>query len=171
MSSAAWSRRGAWLAVVLLAGCTPGRADLEAYVADIKSRPGPPLDPLPVMQQFETFEYAAHHLRDPFSNPTQEQVGSGEGPRPDPNRRRELLESFPLDGLDMVGSLGEGEELVALVVDPEKVVHRIKSGNYMGQNEGRVVAISEGRIDLIELVADGSGGWDERTASLALDDE
>ena len=48
---------------------TPGDApNLESFVADVKARPAPPLEPLPVMQQFETFEYTAHTLRDPFSN-------------------------------------------------------------------------------------------------------
>lgn len=154
-----------------LSACSPGRADLEAYVAEVKSRPGPPLEPLPVMQQFETFEYTAQDLRDPFSLPKQAEESSvSQGPRPDPDRRKEYLESFPLDGLDMVGTLGAGEEQVALVVDPESVVHRIVVGNFLGQNEGRVTGISETQIDLTELVADGAGGWLERQATLALDD-
>ena len=158
------------LAVLALAACSPGKADLEAYVAEVKARPGPPLEPLPVMQQFETFEYKAQELRDPFSVPKQSEEIATQGPRPDPDRRKEYLESFPLDGLDMVGSLGTGEELVALVVDPENVVHRVSVGNYMGQNEGRVTAISETQINLLELVADGAGGWLERQATLALDE-
>ena len=155
---------------LLLAACSPGRADLEAYVAEVKSRPGPPLEPLPVMQQFETFEYKAYELRDPFSLPKQSDDIATQGPRPDPDRRKEYLETFPLDGLEMVGSLGTGGDLVALVVDPENVVHRIGVGNYMGQNEGRVTAISETQINLTELVADGAGGWLERQATLALDE-
>ncbi len=153
-----------------LAACGPPMSELEAYVADVKSRPGPPLDPLPVMQQFETFEYGAFDLRDPFSVQTEEQVaqGTGGGPRPDPNRRKELLEAFPLDGLKMVGTLGEAESMVALVIDPTRVVHRVVAGNYLGQNEGRVIAISEGQIDLEELVSDGAGGWIRRQASVAL---
>ena len=155
--------------VLLLSACTSGIDDLRNYAADVKSRPGPPLEPLPVMQQFETFVYAAHELRDPFSMPQAERSGTGDGPRPDPNRRRELLESFPLDGLSMVGTLGSEGDLVALVIDPDRVVHRVKVGNFMGQNEGRIVRIAEDRIDLIELVADGTGGWMERQASVALD--
>lgn len=167
--------RAAWItaATLLLTACSPGRADLEAYVAEVKSRPGPPLDPLPVMQQFETFLYAANTMRDPFSVPKQadDSSGAGEGLRPDPDRRKEYLESFPLDGLTMVGSLGDGEGMVALVVDPERVVHRVVAGNYLGQAEGRVVGVSETGIDLMEIVPDGSGGWLERKATLALDDE
>jgi len=153
-----------------LAACTPGMDDLRAYIDEVKQRPGPPLDPLPVMRQFETFEYAAQDLRDPFSNPREASV-AGEGPRPDPDRRRELLESFPLDGLDMVGTLGEGAEMVALILDPDLVVHRVKVGNYMGQNEGRIVGIADDRVELIELVPDVAEGWVERQATVALDEQ
>lgn len=164
---------GLLAAVVLLVGCVQGRSELEAYVSEVKARPGPPLDPLPVMRQFEVFEYRAFDLRDPFSMQTDEQVAqsSGTGPRPDPNRRKELLETFPLDGLTMAGTLGTGGESVALIMDPNGVIHRVTAGNYLGQNEGRVLAISEGQVDLLELVSDGAGGWIERRASVALDEK
>ena len=164
----------ALLAVLALAltGCGRGTGDLEDYVAEVKSRPGPPLDPLPVMQQFESFEYAAQGLRDPFSDATDErQSATGSGPRPDPDRRKEALEAFPLDSLDMVGTLGASGALTALVMDPDRVIHRLQLGNYMGQNDGRIMAIHEDRIELVELVPDGAGGWIERDATVALDDE
>lgn len=161
------------LCAMLLGACSAGMGDLQAYVAEVKNRPGPPLDPLPVMEQFETFEYRAFELRDPFSIQTEEQVAesAGSGLRPDPNRRRELLESFPLDGLKMVGTLGTGANMVALVIDPTSVVHRVVPGNYLGQNEGRIASISEGQIDLQELVSDGAGGWIPRQATVALDEK
>ena len=153
-----------------LAGCGASNADLDAYIAEVKSRPPLPLDPLPVMQQFETFEYAAQDLRDPFSNPSTEQVAGDSGLRPDPDRPKEPLEAYPLDGLDMVGTLGEGDALIGLVMDPERVIHRVNVGNYMGQTDGRITAIFEDRIELIELAPDGNGGWIERRAEVALDD-
>jgi type IV pilus assembly protein PilP len=157
---------------LLLVGCGRGTSDLERYVTEVKSRPGPPLEPLPVMQQFETFEYDAQHLRDPFSAPDEQQAtASGSGPRPDPDRRKEALEMFPLDSLDMVGTLGSGTTLVGLIMDPDRVIHRVQLGNYMGQNDGRIMAIHEDRIELVELVSDGAGGWIERDATVALDDE
>lgn len=163
-------------AVVVLAGCgrgitsEPGGApNLEEWVANVQARPAPPLDPLPVMQQFETFEYAAQNMRDPFSAAFTNE-GGGSGPRPDSNRRKQTLEQFPLDSLDMVGSLGAGSNLTALVMAPDKVTYRVSPGVYMGQNDGRVTSVQEDRIELVELVPDGAGGWLERPASIALED-
>lgn len=159
-------------AAVLLAGCAPGMADLKAWVAEVKARPGKPLEPLPVMRQFETFEYTAQNLRDPFSNPAAEPASTaGSIPGPDSNRRKEPLEAYPLDSLDMVGTLGAGRGMLGLIMDPERVVHRVTPGQYLGQSNGRIDAIFEDRIELTELVPDGAGGWLERKAEVALGDE
>lgn len=156
----------------LLVGCGRGKSDLEAYVAEVQARPGPPLEPLPVMQQFETFEYAAEGMRDPFSAPIDDAASAGgAGPSPIPERRKEVLEAYPLDSLDMVGTLGEPPNLVGLVMDPDRVVHRVRIGNYMGQSDGRITVIEQDRIELEELVSDGAGGWLQRDATVALDDQ
>lgn len=165
-------RRAAGLLALLvlsltLAACGGSRGDLEKWVAEVKARPAPPLEPLPAMQQFETFEYTAQTLRDPF-----DQTFSGEGssgPRPDPSRRKQTLEMFSLDSLKMVGTLGAGKNLVRLVMAPDKVTYKVKPGDYMGQSDGRVTGVFEDRIELVELVPDGAGGWLERPAKLALD--
>lgn len=149
----------------------PGDApNLETWLADVKARPAPPLEPLPVMQQFETFEYAAQSLRDPFSSAFTDSSG-GTGPRPDSARRKQILEQFPLDSLDMVGTLGTGGGLVGLVLAPDKVTYRVRPGAYVGQSDGRITAIYEDRIELVELVPDGAGGWLERPATIALEDQ
>jgi len=152
------ARVGGLLMVVLLAGCargvtsTPGDApNLEKWVADVRARPAPPLEPLPVMQQFETFEYSAQGMRDPFTDAWTNPQG-GSGLRPDPNRRKEPLEDFPL-------------------MAPDKVTYRVRPGVYLGQSDGRVTGVFEDRIELIELVPDGAGGWLERPATLALEDQ
>jgi type IV pilus assembly protein PilP len=162
------------LAVLVMAGCTrsitstPGDApNLEDWVANVRARPAPPLEPLPVMQQFETFEYAAQGLRDPFSAAWS--TTDAGGLRPDPNRRKETLEQYPLDSLKMVGTIGSGSGLVALVMAPDKVTYRVSPGDYMGQSDGRVTAVHADRVELVELVPDGAGGWLERPAAVTLD--
>jgi len=154
----------------LLAGCSPSTKELEAWVQEVKARPAPPLDPLPVMKQFETFEYAAQGLRDPFSAPIPDrEAGNGKGP--DPNRRKEALEAYPLDSLTMVGTIGSGSGLVALLMAPDKVTYRVSPGNYVGQNDGRITGVYEDRIEIVELVPDGAGGWLERQAKVALEEK
>ena len=171
------TRTAGAIAMLLLAtacgrGVTTGPNDpsnLERWAAEVRARPAPPLDPLPVMQQFETFEYAAQDLRDPFSNAFTDE-GGGTGPRPDPNRPRQALEQFPLDSLVMVGTLGTGSGMQALVMAPDKVTYRVRPGVYMGQSDGQVVAVHEDRVELVELVPDGAGGWLERPASVAIEE-
>ena len=151
-------------------GSSYGNApNLKKWVDDVRARPAPPLEPLPVMQQFETFEYAAQGLRDPFSD-AWSNSDSG-GLRPDPNRRKETLEQYPLDSLDMVGTIGTGPGVVALVMAPDKVTYRVRPGAYLGQSDGRVTSVHEDHIELVELVPDGAGGWLERPASIALEDQ
>jgi type IV pilus assembly protein PilP len=168
---AAHVRAGLIAAVLcsLLAGCTSDTKEVEAWVAEVKARPAPPLDPLPVMKQFETFEYNPEGLRDPFAVPTPDR-DSGSGLRPDPNRRKEALEAYPLDGLNMVGTIGAGGNLIGLVLAPDRVTYRVRPGNYLGQNDGRITAVYEDRIEMVELVPDGAGGWLERQAKIALED-
>ena len=168
---------GAGMLVLALGACgrgvtsTPGEApNLEKWVADVRARPAPPLDPLPVMLQFAPFAYAAQDLRDPFSDAWANPDG-GSGLRPDPNRRKEPLDQYPLDSLDMVGTIGAGGGLVALVMAQDRVTHRIRPGAYLGQSDGRVTSIAEDKIELVELVPDGAGGWLERPASIALEDQ
>lgn len=160
--------------LTLLGGCTKGTSDLQAYINEVKSRPGAPLEQIPPMKTFETFEYNAQELRDPFAPDQSEQeetaVASTSGPRPDANRRKEFLEQFPLDSLDMVGTLGAGDDVWGLIKDPDGLVHRVKPDNYMGQNHGRIVSVTDDRVDVIELIPNGLGGWIERQASIALDE-
>lgn len=156
--------------VALLGGCTPGN-DLRQWVAQEKAKKGAPLEPLPVIRTFETFEYKDQELRDPFLSSVEDQEQTANaGPHPDQDRAREPLEAFPLDGLRMAGTLGLAKAIEGLVRDPDGVVHRVHVGNYLGQNYGRITGIGEDQIELVELVPNGSGGWMERQATIALGD-
>ncbi|MBU6247417.1 MAG: pilus assembly protein PilP [Xanthomonadaceae bacterium] len=159
-------------ALIALAGCTRGMSDLRAWVAKEKQKKGAPIEPLPVIRTFETFEYKDQGLRDPFSPSSAELQPTGSnvtaGPRPDENRPKEPLEMFALDSLKMVGTIGTGANMEVLIKDPGGVIHRVHKNEYMGQNYGRITAISDDHIDLVELIPNGNGGWMERPASIAL---
>ena len=155
-----------------LAACS-GQDDLHQWVAEQKAQKGAPLPPLPVIKTFETFVYQDQDKRDPFSPGPTEAASSlnGPGPHPDQNRVREPLESFPLDSLKMVGTLGKAGSAEALIKDPQGVIHPVHDGNYLGQNYGHVTNITEDHINLVELVPNGTGGWMERDATIALGDK
>jgi type IV pilus assembly protein PilP len=157
---------------VFLSGCTRGMSDLRGWVAQEKAKKGVPIPPLPVIKTFETFTYADQDKRDPFSPSTAELQPDGgsatSGPRPDANRAKQPLEMFALDSLKMVGTVGASASTQALIKDPGGVIHRVRVGEYLGQNYGHVTVVSDDHIELVEMVSNGSGGWMERPASIAL---
>ena len=127
--------------------------------------------PLPPIKKFPVVAYETGDLLDPFNTSKIEperKAGSG-GLKPDLDRRKEPLESYPLESLKMVGTLIKGKMVHALI-QADKNLHQVKIGNYMGQNDGRITAIHEDRIEMVELVPDGAGGWLERQAKIALED-
>lgn len=161
--------------LLLLGGCSSSdMGDLKSEVEQIKvSREGR-VDPLPEFTPPGGYTYAAMNFDDPFISwqdrlaAQAEQATPDNGLQPNLRRRREPLESYPLDTLRMVGTMGREDEHSALIKSPDGVVSRIQTGNYLGQNHGRVVSIQEDRIELVEIVSDGNTGWMERPASLAL---
>lgn len=158
----------------LLVGCfgTEKRADLLAYIEEIKKRPGGEIEPLPVLKPYETFAYQAQELRSPFAQPVPDQIKpaavADNGIRPDANRRKELLENFPIDSLKMVGTMEREGRMWALVVDKDGSLHRITQGNYVGLNDGKIQKITEEKIFIREIIPSPTGGWQERNAEMAL---
>lgn len=158
--------------VLILAACGRDTRDLEQWVAQVQQRPAEPIEPIPPMKEPEPMIYAAHDVRDPFARgrarTDEERIAAGvDGVRPDPDRRREYLEDYPLDTLNMVGTIEMDAQVWALLSDREGVVHRVREGNYIGQNHGRVHQIRADRVELVELIPDGEG-WMEREAQIAL---
>ncbi len=161
-----------------LSSCRHDMSDLDRFFQETNARPPKPIPALPEINSPEVFVYEAEELRDPFSNDLQEvavDITGGKdntkGPGPDLTRRKEYLESFPIDSLIMVGTYLQEGNFWGLVQDPEGVIHRTSLGEHLGQNHGEIVAISEDQIDVSEWVSDGLDGWIKREASIALRDE
>jgi len=155
-----------------LSGCGGGADDLDAYVNEVKKRKGGVIEPLPEIIPYEVFNYLADKqgIRSPFRPDTPQSLGGVSGPRPDDERSREYLETFPLDALGMVGTLHIDETMYGLVRTSDGLIHRVAPGNFMGQNDGRITEISESEIELIEIISDGIGGYIERDAAVGLSD-
>lgn len=162
------------LALSVAACSNSNTEDLRTYVEDIKSRQQAHVEPLPEFAPYETYLYQASGVRDPFSPPVSSAPRShiaqtaNNGVSPDFNRAREPLESEPLDSLRMVGTLERNGSSWALVRMSDTTIHRVKPGNYVGENHGKIVQITESEVELTEIVPDGLGGWMERQAALAL---
>jgi type IV pilus assembly protein PilP len=154
---------------LLVAGCGgESHQDLRAWMQEQGKGVKGKLDPLPQVKPYEPFAYNAFDLPDPFKPRKIEPLKGGSKLAPDLSRRKEPLEAFPLESLQMVGTLQRGKNTFALVRTTDKDIYQIKIGNYMGQNFGVVVEITDGEIRLKELVQDGAGDWTERSSTIQL---
>lgn len=156
-----------------LSGCGNNMGDLQAYIDEVKARPGGRIEPLPEIRPAPTFVYEAANRRSPFMPDTPQRRVSDDPNAvdgPDPNRPREYLEQFPLDTMRMVGTLDSRGATFGLVQTTDGLVHRVSVGNHLGQNYGRVMSISDSDIALVEIIPDGLGGFLERPASVGLSD-
>jgi type IV pilus assembly protein PilP len=160
---------------LLIVGCQRGTEDLREWTDQVRQREPDPIEPIPPIRTPEVVSYEAMELRDPFQAARQaeeeeeeEVAGEGGGLRPDPDRRKEYLEGFPLDTLDMVGTITIDGVQYALIQDNESVVHRVREGNYMGQNHGLVLNVQPSHVEVREIVQDGRGGWVERRVRVAM---
>ena len=167
--------RAAWLVLVLVlmaAGCggDPNQELRQWMDEQAKTLKGK-VDPLPVVKPYIPFTYNAFDLPDPFKPRKIEPARGSSKLAPDLNRRKEPLESYPIESLRMVGTLQQDKTMYALVRTNDKNVYQVRVGNYMGQNFGIITGIGEGEIRLRELVQDSSGDWAERQSRLLLDDQ
>jgi type IV pilus assembly protein PilP len=155
--------------VALLSGCgAASHQDLREWMAEQGKGAKGRLDPLPTIRPYESFAYNAFDLPDPFKPRKIEPNKSTSKLQPDLTRRREPLEAFPLESLAMVGTIEKGKALYALVKTPERDIYQVRQGNYLGQNFGVIVDISDSELKLKELVQDGAGDWAERSSALNL---
>ena len=159
-------------ALVLVAGCSSEIDELKQFVRDSDKGIPRRVEPLPAVKPFEPFAYEGFDLPDPFKprKLSAPKEGAGGGLAPDLNRRKEPLEAFPLEQLKMVGTLSQGKDTYALV-RADKTLYRVKKGNYMGQNFGLIMDVTESEIKLKEIVQDSAGDWAERQSVLPLLEE
>lgn len=146
-------------------------ADLREFMDQERARPKGSIEALPKFQAYEAFTYSASALRSPFQPPIKidvaaQQKGSKDI-KPDESRVRQFLEGFNIETFEMVGTLANQGSVFALVRGAGGV-HRVKVGDYLGRNHGRVVAVEDSTVSVIEIVPDGEGGWLERPRSITL---
>ena len=157
-------------ACVLLVGCAGGSEDdLQTWMNEQAKTMRGSVQTLPELKPFPVVAYAGTQGDDPFRSARMEpeRRASAGALRPDMDRRREPLESYPLESMQMVGILMQGRNTHALI-KANNALHQVKVGNYMGQNFGVVTQITENQVTLRELVEDVYGDWVERITPLTL---
>jgi type IV pilus assembly protein PilP len=160
-----------------LVGCGSSKEDdIRHWMVEERNQTRPKVKPIPEPKQFKPEAYTNAAAIEPFSNQklTQAlkrdsaQVASNGGlVAPELARRKEPMEAFPLDTMNLVGSIVKAGQPVALV-KIDNLLYQVKLGNYLGQNYGKVTKISETEVTLREIVQDAVGEWIERVATLAL---
>jgi type IV pilus assembly protein PilP len=145
--------------------------DLRDFVknagADMRGKVEPPPD----IKPYEPFTYDNDTaLPDPFKprKPDARNAGPGGLNQPNLDRPKEELEDFPLESLTMVGYLFQRNVGYAVIRSAEGKIYRVKAGNYIGQNFGQIVSVSETEVKIKEMVQDSAGDWSERESTLQL---
>lgn len=160
-------------AVLTLAGCSADQTELRDWMEQKRREIKPSVAPLQPPKKFDPQPYTGAQAIDPFSTQKLSVALKQESQQPNSmlsaelNRRKEPLEAFPLDSMNMVGSVNkQGRPFALLRVD--NLLYQVKAGDYLGQNYGRVMRISETDITLREIVQDAAGEWIERPVTLQL---
>lgn len=165
---------------LLLGACgSSGEDDLRNWIVEERNQTRPKVTPIPAPKQFVPEKYADTSATEPFSSvkltqalkrESSQAVTNGALVAPELARRKEPLESFPLDTMSLVGNLSKSGQPVALV-RVDNLLYQVRSGNYLGQNYGKVTKITETQVTLREIVQDAAGEWIERVATLELQEK
>lgn len=146
--------------LALCAGCTTESPDWESLVAAAPPpatapKPSPDAQPPPVV-------YRSAQLRSPFAPETRNAT------RPIADQPKGPLAAVPLDQVRLVGTLAGRGARYALVQGPGNELHRLAVGDALGSDGGRIDAVQESSVRLVEVVRDGAGGWRRRVQTLTM---
>ncbi len=165
---------------LVLAACgSSGQEELQQWMTQQRAQTQPQVQPIPAPKKFTPQVYTQEAATDPFSNLKLTQALKRDSSQssanaglvaPELSRRKEPLESFPLDTVSMVGSLVKQGQPVALV-KVDSLLYQVRPGNYLGQNYGKITKVGETEVTLREIVQDAGGEWIERTAKLQLQEK
>lgn len=163
------------LAVSALSACDSDQEDLQRWMAEQRAQVKPSVPPISEPKKFTPQTYTEASAFEPFNilkltqalRRESNQPSTSELIAPELARRKEALEAFPLDSMAMVGSMNRNGQPVALV-RVDKLLYKVRVGEYLGLNYGRITRINETEVALREIVQDAAGEWIERVATLQL---
>ena len=164
------------LVCIAMVGCSGEQDELQQWMEQQKREVKPSVQPLTQPKKFNPQAYASMNAVEPFSTQKLTVALKQEARQPNSllaaevNRRKEPLEGYPLDSMSMVGSVvKQGRQFALLRVD--NLLHNVKAGDYLGQNYGKIIKISETNVSLREIVQDAAGEWIERVTAIQLQEK
>jgi type IV pilus assembly protein PilP len=162
----------------LVSGCFDRDTNIKTYVETVKKTAPGKIDPLPPVKVYHGVDFSAQNYLSPFEKGVRTgEFGDDEDgdskikahvPRPDAARKKEFLEQDPLNSYVMVGTMSKGQKIWGLVKDRRGMVHVVKVGDYIGQNSGRIISISENEIKLMETKLGAAGDWVETNNTMEI---
>jgi type IV pilus assembly protein PilP len=162
--------------VAVLSACAADQDELQQWMEQQKREVKPNVEPLSPPKKFIPQPYAALGAVEPFSTQKLTVALKQEARQPNSllaaeiNRRKEPLEAYPVDSMTMVGSvMRNGQQFALLRVD--NLLYQVKTGDYLGQNYGKITKISETDVAYREIVQDAAGEWIERSSALQLQEK
>jgi type IV pilus assembly protein PilP len=164
------------VAALGLSACADSeREELQRWMAEQRAQVKPTVPPITEPKKFAPQAYTEGAAFEPFNllkltqalRRESNQPSTSELIAPELARRKEALEAFPLDAMAMVGSMNRNGQPVALI-RVDKLLYKVRVGEYLGLNYGRITRINETEVTLREIVQDAAGEWIERVATLQL---
>lgn len=158
---------------LIIMGCKANQEPLDLYIQQVEQqvrKEAVQLDPAP---QLLVQAYTQRTGREPFVLPREAIVQTQPIVKKDcwqPRARSKSgrLERFPLAQLRLKGVMGSGGKVSGLVQTPVGSVVKVKHGQYMGLNHGRVTQVNAKYLLINETLPDGLGCWYKRNVKLAL---
>ena len=161
------------VSIWVLSGCMgqgSGYQDIDAFIAEAQSRPAGEIEPIPKMKSYDPFVYQAVSSRGPFDKPLnlfQTHGQTSSAVRPDLAREKQQLEAFDIAELSYVGSISNTRGVWGLV-EVDKAIYKVRVGDYLGRNHGRITALNKQEIRLKETVLIGPNFWVDKPVIIPL---
>jgi type IV pilus assembly protein PilP len=159
--------------IAVLSGCGANIDDLIVYTEQVRANTKVNIEEYPEFKALPNVSYSASEFRSPFLRSKTAQIADTpidmpNCQQPNNNRRKQELESFGIDGLQMSGMFTSNGRKYALIKANDGSLHKVTVGSYLGLFNGRVTAINNAGILIEEMLPDGAGCWKRKQATLTM---
>ncbi len=168
------------VSLTTMSGCGPSATEeLSTWIDEERKQQRVKLDPISPPKRFVPQKFEGGEVADPYGSQRlaaalrRESRPAGDGSalaKPEIARqliKKQPLESPPLDAISYVGSLTREGRPIGLV-RVNGLIYQVNIGDYLGQNFGKILTITDSDISLREIFQDTEGEWSERSAILQL---